>query len=65
MMGIGNYIPGRGREKELENRVKKLEELVEGLIKIKNPSFQEFKFIKEKEIIRSRPVPPMNRYLNF
>ena len=35
--------------KELENRVQQLEELVDRLIKSKNPSFMDFKFIKEED----------------
>ena len=52
MRGLSRYEHGSPPEdkiRELENRIQQLEEMVDRLIKSKNPSFMDFKFIKEDD----------------
>jgi hypothetical protein len=42
------------RVKELEDRVEKLESLIERLMKSNKPSFQDFKFLKEDDNKKER-----------
>ena len=53
MRGLSRYEHGSPpqdeRIEELENRVRQLEDLVGKLMKSKNPSFMDFKFIKEED----------------
>ncbi len=41
--------PENDRVRELEERVEKLEEIINKMMKSKNPSFMDFKFIKEDD----------------